>query len=452
MVADNLTVSTWTGRLCSAFRKLATVMPLVWGFFVGSVYAQEAPYYNPATGGYYQTVREACESAIPALVAFYEANTSVRQGQSLTLTNQYSTGGSCRYSGVWSGGYSFTNSTMSTELGTSAAVQQAACEAGEERTMSWPLARKLEDGSLQSFGITPPHQACFEGCSANYAGMPEDPPYSYPDSDAPDIVYVAISYELQGGTCSSDTAEPPMPDIPDPPADGPGDIGGGDTGGGDTGGGDNGGGDTGGGDLGGGTQIPGGGSGSVGGGDTGGGDTGGDTGGGDTGGGDTGGDTGGGDTGGGDTGGGNAGGGNGEGDGDGSSAGGLACNQPLTCEGDPVQCAILKTQKEQLCADLDGADFEGHRGEIESLFSGPDYQREDDEEISVPSFVTGITRFFPANSCPADASISLSSFGGRTLKLSYEPICSFASALGPLIVIAATVFAALYVGRAFGGE
>lgn len=438
MVANNLAAPSWTGCVCSAFRKLVTVMPLAWGGVVGLVFGQEVPYYNPANGGYYQTVQEACESAIPALVDFAEANTSSRKGQSLTVTYQYYTSGSCRYSGVWSGGYSFSNSAMSTGLGISAAVKQAACEAGEERTISWPLARKLEDGSLQSFEISPPLQACFEGCSADYAGMPEDPPYSYPDSDAPDIVYVAINYELQGGTCSSDTGEPPMPNIPEPPADGAGDTG---AGGGDTGGGDNGGGDTGGGDLGGGTTTPGGGNGSVGGGDTGGGDTGG---------GDTGGDTGSGDTGGGNPGGG--GGGGGDGDGDGNSAGGLACNQPLICEGDPVQCAILNTQKEQLCADLDGADFEGHRGEIESLFSGPDYQREDDEEISVPSFVTGITRFFPANSCPADASISLSSFGGRTLKLSYEPICSFASALGPLIVIAATVFAALYVGRAFGGE
>lgn len=317
------------------------------------------------------------------------------------------------------------------------------CVAGESETFSWPLGREsiaLGGSSFVSFGGSLPETMCINACratgpfSANpdtFYGVPES------DNDGYEIIYANIDAVLDGSSC--DASESDQPTIP------PFDTGGGDTGGGDTGG------DTGGGDLGGGTTTPGGGDGSVGGG-TGG--TGGDTGGGTGG---TGGDTGGGTGGtGGDTGGGTGGtggtGGDTGGSGAGNSAGGLACNQPLTCEGDAVQCAILRTQKAQLCADLEAADFEGHKGQIESLFSGPDYKREADEVVTVPSFVTGITRFFPTNTCPADTPISLSSFGGRTLKISYQPICSFASALGPLIVIAATVFSALYVGRSFGGE
>lgn len=435
--------------------------------FAAELQAQEVPYYNPATGGYYQTAYEACVEAIPDLQSFFSSEDT--KGRSVTYTLA-SAGSPCRYNYIRSDGLA-GQTAAGTSLGFSYASQLPACEAGVEKTISWPFARRLSDGSYQSFSGTAPLDSCFSGCAADYKGFPPEPPYSYPDSDGPDIVYTSVTYETTGGTCSSGSANPPMPPIPPPPTDGEdsGDDTGGSTGGGDTGGdtgGSAGGGDTGGdtggstgGDTGGSTGG-GGGSGGSGGGSSGipidppddglpddlgdpGGSTGGDTGG------STGGDTGG--SAGGDTGG-STGGSTGGDDGAGNSAGGLACNQPLTCEGDPVQCAILRTQKEQLCSDLDGADFEGRKGEIESLFSGPDFQREADEEVTVPSFVTGITRFFPSNSCPADASVSLSSFGGRTLKFTYEPICSFATALGPLIVIAATVFAALYVGRAFGGE
>jgi hypothetical protein len=426
MVADNLTVSTWTGCVCSVFRKLATLTPLAWGFFVGSVYADEIPYHNPATGGYYKSRDEACEAALPAIQA-----QETREG----VVYEYSyAASSCRYKVTYPSGNTVITSVSVGDV-TSAAVQLSSCVAGEEKSLTWPAGRYLipgDENSYQDFGSSPPSAACFSGCNANRSGFSGDPYYS--ESSA-DLIVQDLPYTTDGTACSADGASPVVPDFPPAPDDGDdGGTGGGDTGGGDTGGGDDGSG-TGDGGSGGGTGGGSGGSsggGSGGGGDTGGGDTGGDTGGGDTG-GSTGGSTGG-------------------DDGAGNSAGGLACNQPLTCEGDPVQCAILRTQKDQLCSDLDGADFEGHKSDIESLFSGPDFQREADEEVTVPSFVTGITRFFPSNSCPADAAVSLSSFGGRTLKFSFEPICSFATALGPLIVIAATVFAALYVGRAFGGE
>jgi len=42
--------------------------------------------------------------------------------------------------------------------------------------------------------------------------------------------------------------------------------------------------------------------------------------------------------------------------------------------------------------------------------------------------------------------------GGRTFALTYEPLCAAASDLGVLLLIGTSVFCALYVGRAFGGE
>ncbi|WP_422766536.1 virulence factor TspB C-terminal domain-related protein [Pseudomonas aeruginosa] len=46
----------------------------------------------------------------------------------------------------------------------------------------------------------------------------------------------------------------------------------------------------------------------------------------------------------------------------------------------------------------------------------------------------------------------MSTGGGHSFTFSYKPLCAFASDLGVLIVVAASIFATLYVGRGFGGE
>ncbi|WP_430736800.1 virulence factor TspB C-terminal domain-related protein [Pseudomonas aeruginosa] len=51
-----------------------------------------------------------------------------------------------------------------------------------------------------------------------------------------------------------------------------------------------------------------------------------------------------------------------------------------------------------------------------------------------------------------DKQFSLSTGGGHSFTFSYKPLCAFASDLGVLIVVAASIFATLYVGRGFGGE
>src|SRR5688572_9333944 len=103
MVADNLTVSSWAGCVCSAFRKLATVMPLACGFFVGSAYSQEVPYFNPVTGGYYKTAQEACEAAIPGLEADFAARDSLGRTMAYTYAGVASSG-TCSYNYRRSGG------------------------------------------------------------------------------------------------------------------------------------------------------------------------------------------------------------------------------------------------------------------------------------------------------------------------------------------------------------
>lgn len=112
---------------------------------------------------------------------------------------------------------------------------------------------------------------------------------------------------------------------------------------------------------------------------------------------------------------------------------------------------MLAEQHKARCDAQEAGDFPKHKGEIEGLLTGDKFNLPADEQVTAESFINSGTRFLPA-SCPADTNFSLSFAGGHSFALSYSPFCFFAESLSPLIVIAATVFAALYVGRAFGGE
>ncbi len=243
------------------------------------------------------------------------------------------------------------------------------------------------------------------GAPLNPPDTPDVPPSDPNDPGCP------AGYGWSGTTCSKL-----------PPPDG-GDTGGGDTGGGDTGGGGGGGG-----------------------GDTGGGDTGGDTGGGDTGGG----DTGGGEIGDGTGGGTGSGGGTGEeGEDPVSSVGGEACTATVTCEGDAIQCAILRQQKAQKCFAEEDRDWSKAKPIIESEVAGAAYQLKDATVNVSSGFSTG-TRFLPSG-CPAPKSMYISTIG-RTITLSWQPLCDFAGAISYIVVAMASLFFVVYVGRSFGGE
>ncbi|WP_339514257.1 virulence factor TspB C-terminal domain-related protein [Pseudomonas sp. RL_15y_Pfl2_60] len=128
------------------------------------------------------------------------------------------------------------------------------------------------------------------------------------------------------------------------------------------------------------------------------------------------------------------------------------CDGSFSCEGDPINCAILKKQKEQQCFAEEQADFEGHKDDIESLVQGDKFELDEGgDDIDVPGLINKGTRFLPA-SCPPDETVNLITAGGHTFKFTYEPLCRAATDLGNLFVAFALVFAALYVGRSVGGS
>lgn len=130
-----------------------------------------------------------------------------------------------------------------------------------------------------------------------------------------------------------------------------------------------------------------------------------------------------------------------------SSVSGEDCGVPVACEGDAIQCALLRQQKEQNCRYQEQTDFQAHKQDIDALVAGPEFELVE-SEIQIPSFVTDVSRWLPA-SCPAPVQGTLGTVGLGSISLSFQPICDFAEALGPLIVIAAALYAALYVGRSF---
>lgn len=129
-----------------------------------------------------------------------------------------------------------------------------------------------------------------------------------------------------------------------------------------------------------------------------------------------------------------------------------SCDAAFSCSGDAIDCEVLRQQKEQLCHAEEMADFPKHKPAIEAAVSGDQFQlSEGAGVIDVPSFINQGTRFLPST-CPTAESFSLTTAGGRTFQLSYEPLCRAASDLSGLFVAVATVLAALYVGRAVGGQ
>jgi hypothetical protein len=127
------------------------------------------------------------------------------------------------------------------------------------------------------------------------------------------------------------------------------------------------------------------------------------------------------------------------------------CDVALACDGDPIDCAILQQQKEQLCHAEEQSDFEGKKSDIASLFEGDQFELET-SDIQAPSFINSGSRWLPASGCPADQTLNMTSNGGHTFRLSYAPMCSFASDFSFLIVAMMGIWCAVYVGRAFGGE
>lgn len=130
----------------------------------------------------------------------------------------------------------------------------------------------------------------------------------------------------------------------------------------------------------------------------------------------------------------------------GSTVKGEQCDKVVECTGDAVQCSILRQQKKMACA----YEYEEARPFIEQQIAKEPYQVKSESVSGSELFTAGLNapRWMPQG-CPAPKSISIK---GVSTSLSFEPACDFARGLGPLFVALASIFFAVYVGRAFGGN
>ncbi len=130
-----------------------------------------------------------------------------------------------------------------------------------------------------------------------------------------------------------------------------------------------------------------------------------------------------------------------------ASVSGESCTAELACEGDVIQCAILRKNKEQVCQWKYDSEAQG---QVESALSGPEYQLQD-QDIPVSGLFNDALnkgRWLP-QSCPAPQTFSVM---GRSYSFSWEPACRFALAIGPLIVALASIFFAVTIARGIKGS
>ena len=129
-----------------------------------------------------------------------------------------------------------------------------------------------------------------------------------------------------------------------------------------------------------------------------------------------------------------------------STVGGESCATELRCEGDAIQCAILRKQKDQVCQWKFDSEVQS---QVEASVSGPGYQL-DEKQVGVSSLFTEALsqgRWLP-NNCPAARSINIM---GRSYSFEWQPLCHFAESIGPLIVALASIFFAVFIGRGIKG-
>ncbi|MAE23960.1 MAG: hypothetical protein CMK92_16470 [Pseudomonas sp.] len=107
----------------------------------------------------------------------------------------------------------------------------------------------------------------------------------------------------------------------------------------------------------------------------------------------------------------------------------------------------MRKNKEQVCQWTYDANV---KKQIADEMAGEAYQL---EESSIP--VSGLFtealnkgRWLP-QSCPAPQTVSVM---GRTYSISWEPLCRFATAMGPIVVALASIFFAVFIGRGLKGS
>lgn len=132
--------------------------------------------------------------------------------------------------------------------------------------------------------------------------------------------------------------------------------------------------------------------------------------------------------------------------GESSVSGDASCDAAPVCQGDAVQCAILRQNHTARCDAEDAGDYPGKVSDIDALLSGPEFEKpEDDSIVDLSAIFTTGTRFLPS-ACPAAIPLNMASMG-RTINIEFTWLCTFAEYAGYLLVAMASVFFIRYVGE-----
>lgn len=127
-----------------------------------------------------------------------------------------------------------------------------------------------------------------------------------------------------------------------------------------------------------------------------------------------------------------------------SLTGGIVCGDLPVCKGDAIQCALVAQNYNTQCFMEENNDYEGKRNDIDALFTGDEYQEGEGLSVDLQNIFDTGTRFLPS-ACPADSSFSVM---GRTMAITWAPMCTLANILSYLIVSMAALFFIRYVGSA----
>jgi hypothetical protein len=114
-----------------------------------------------------------------------------------------------------------------------------------------------------------------------------------------------------------------------------------------------------------------------------------------------------------------------------------SCNATFECEGDKLKCELIRQQREQYC-DL----YVGDGNTDLDVTNDPDFDRdlkEEAEEIELPNIDQS---GFASGSCPAPQTFA--AFGG-TFELTYQPFCDIAPYIRILVIMSALLSAAFIV-------
>jgi hypothetical protein len=133
------------------------------------------------------------------------------------------------------------------------------------------------------------------------------------------------------------------------------------------------------------------------------------------------------------------------------AASGLGCEQTFACSGDSITCSIAALNKKQLCEGQKGLDKgspDAKQAMAEAFQST--HENIEETEIHLDSIIANATnsRFLPS-SCPPAQTFTVY---GRQFAFKNDYFCNFATAMSWLVVSLAGLFAAVYIGKAFGGS